>query len=144
MGAGLGARPNLPMLAGPRVRQNNELRPRCPLASTPRRGPPTPLALEGCRLDPDWEAHKGIIDYVYCRECGAGVKSVLQPPRVKKNGLTGERYGLKFPGARRWTFAYAASRNGADAQQLMKEPSLVKVLVNLSADPLILPCRVAA
>jgi hypothetical protein len=83
---------------------------------------PTP---EELRLDIAWEARHSIANFVGCRHCGDFFKTPLRQNHLKKIGMTADEYHSAYPGARLWSFAYAAAANAksgvgsAGIQELM-------------------------
>jgi hypothetical protein len=61
--------------------------------------------LEACRKNPSWERDHGIVDGIYCRECGLRLTTFVRFPwlHLGEHGLKVKDYLAKYPGAPWWT-----------------------------------------
>jgi transposase len=84
--------------------------------------------LKEARLDPAWEARRGIRNRVVCRMCGEPRPSLNDPKRnhLHKHHMTAGEYARKYPGARLMSFDLSASHlrwfgQSKTADELMAE-----------------------
>jgi len=63
----------------------------------------TPEELAACRMEPDWEKHQGMVDFVVCRHCGFKSRTELRDDRsgchLNTHFLTKKHYMELYPSA---------------------------------------------